>query len=77
MFNPLVDNFSILTDQEVDKKVVELGRKYWQTSNVNVRQQILTILDMYRTESASRRMRAYQKQAEDNNNDLDGLININ
>lgn len=77
MFNPLVDSFDELTDQQIDEKITDLGKKYWQTQNAGVRQQMLTILDMYREEAASRRAKAYQKQADDNDNDLDSLININ
>jgi len=77
MFNPLVDSFSKLTDQQVDEKITELSRKYWQTQNHSVRQQMLTILNMYREEAQARRAKAYQQQAENNNNDLDSLINVN
>jgi hypothetical protein len=77
MFNPLIDSFTQLTDNQIDEKIVELGRKYWQTTNAGLRQQILTILDMYREEAHSRRAKAYEEQAKNNNNDLDSLININ
>ena len=77
MFNPLIDDFSKLTDNEVDEKVSELGKKYWQTRNPQMRDQIAVIYDMYRIEVQTRRARAYQKEAEDNDNNLDSLININ
>lgn len=77
MFNPLVDSFNDLTDQQIDEKVSELGRKYWQTQNYRLREQIAVILDMYQAEAQSRRAKMYQKQADDNDNDLDSLININ
>lgn len=77
MFNPLVDSFAELTDQQIDEKVTELGKKYWQTQNYRLREQILSILNMYREESQVRRAKLYQKQADDNDNDLDSLINVN
>ena len=30
MFNPLVDDFSLLKDSEVEEKLFDLKRKYWQ-----------------------------------------------
>jgi hypothetical protein len=77
MFNPLVDDFSKLSDNEVDEKVSDLGKKYWQTRNLQMRDQIAVIYDMYRMEAQSRRAKAYQKEAENGDNDLDSLININ
>ena len=77
MFNPLLDNMDQLTDSEVDTKINELSKKYWQTQNYKVKEQIAVIYDMYRLEAQSRRARAYQQQKDDNDNDLDGLININ
>jgi hypothetical protein len=49
MFNPLVDNFSKLSDNEVEEKISELGRKYWMTRNPEVQMQISTILEMYKS----------------------------
>lgn len=79
MFNPLVDNFCELTDTQIEEKIVELGKKYWQAANNPALQnQIGTILEMYKQEIASRRARAYQKQNDnEDDSDLDSLININ
>lgn len=78
MFNPLVDSFDQLTDTEIEQKIIELGRKYWQAGrNPQLQSQIATILDMYKQEIAARRARAYQKQNENqDDNGLDDLINI-
>lgn len=77
MFNPLVDDFSQLSDNEVEEKLQDLGKKYWQTTNLQLRDQVATIYEMYRAEAAARRAKAYQRQADDNDNDLDSLINVN
>jgi hypothetical protein len=77
MFNPLVDNLSSLTDSEIEEKVSDLGKKYWQTRNLQVRDQIAAVYEMYSTEAQARRAKAYQRQADDNDNDLDSLINVN
>lgn len=76
MFNPLVDNFNELTDTQIDEKIQELSRKYWQTRNLDLQNQISTILEMYKQESSSRRAKAYQEMQENNNSGLDKLINV-
>jgi hypothetical protein len=77
MYNPLADDFSKLSDSEIEAKISELGRKYFQTHNTQLQIQIATILDMYKEEVRARRARQYLKQKEQNgNNDLDNLINI-
>jgi len=76
MFNPLVDDMKKLSDQQVEEKVSELGKKYWQTRNLQLRDQIASIYEMYRLEAQARRAKAYQSQSNDDN-DLDSLININ
>ena len=77
MFNPLVDDFSALTDTEVEEKVVELGRKYWMSRNPDLQAQIATILEMYKEEARARRARAYQQSQDNDDSGLDNLININ
>lgn len=78
MFNPLVDNLTSLSDMELDQKIVELGRKYWQTRNPQLQEQISTILEMYKQELVSRRAIQAQRQQDQNNGDnsLDNLINV-
>lgn len=77
MFNPLVDSFSVLTDSEIEDKISELGRKYFQSRNPQVQAQIATILEMYKEEARARRASALLKQSEQNgDNGLDNLINI-
>ncbi len=75
MFNPLVDSFSELTDTEVENKILELTKKYYQTHNPNLQMQIANILDMYRSEAQVRRANALKSQQNDDNG-LDSLINV-
>lgn len=77
MFNPLVDKFDNLSDAEIESKIIELGRKFYLTNNLEVRTQISTLLEMYKEEMRSRRARLYQKINKNNDSDLDNLININ
>lgn len=76
MFNPLVDNFSDLTDAQIDEKIIELGRKYWMTRNPDVQVQIYTILEMFKEEARVRQAQAFKKSQESGDSDLDSLINV-
>ena len=79
MFNPLVDNFDKLTDSEVEDKISELSRKYFQSRNPQVQQQISTILEMYKEEGRARRAKQYsdlQNNSNDTQNGLDNLIKV-
>jgi hypothetical protein len=76
MFNPLVDSFDQLTDTQIDERIQELGRKYWMTRNPDVQGQIAVVLEMFKQEAASRRVKAFQKMQENGDNDLDNLINV-
>lgn len=78
MFNPLVDSFSELKDVEIENKIVELQRKYFQAgANPQLQQQVQAILEMYKLEMQERRSKSLQKQKQDDGeNSLDNLINI-
>lgn len=76
MFNPLVDNINSLSDAELDQKINDLTRKYFQTNNPQVHAQIAAILDMYKEEMRARRARQQLQQQENGDSDLDNLINI-
>ena len=76
MFNPLVDSFDDLTDSEVDDKIQELSRKYWQTKNPSLQQQISTVLEMFKAEAVTRRAKQLQKSQTDSESGLDNLINV-
>ena len=78
MFNPLVDSFSELKDAEIENKIVELQRKYFQAGAIpQLQQQVQAILEMYKLEMQDRRSKSLQKQNQENgDNSLDNLINI-
>jgi hypothetical protein len=75
LFNPLADNFEDLTDSQLQEKVQDLTRRYYQTRNPGLQNQIAVMLDMFRQEQTARMYK--QKQQDDDNPDLDNLININ
>lgn len=76
MFNPLVDSLEHLSDSEIDAKISELGRKYFQSHNPQVQQQLAVLLEMYKDEARTRRAKQYQKIQQNTDNGLDSLINI-
>lgn len=75
MFNPLADNFEDLTDSQIQEKVQDLTKRYYQTRNPGLQNQIAVMLDMFRQEQTLRMYK--QKQQDSDDPDLDNLININ
>jgi len=77
MLHPLLDSISSLTDSEVELKISQLSRKFWQTKNPQVQEQISSILEIYKEEAIARRAKSsIQKNEKDGENGLDNLINI-
>jgi len=78
MLNPLVDSLAGFTPQQLEDKVIELQRKYFQSHNPSLQSQIANILDIYREELYVRRAIEYQRQKDQDNGGkgLDSLINI-
>lgn len=74
--HPLVDNLSYLKDAELENKINDLTRKYFQTYNVSIQSQIVAVLDSYKEELNNRRMIAYEKMMNTRDKGLDKLINI-
>ena len=74
--HPLVGDLSSLKDSELEAKVNELSKKYFSTYNVDVREQIVMVLDTYKEELNNRKQREYNKMVQSRNKDLDNLINV-
>ena len=75
--HPLVYDLSKLKDSEIESKILDLSKKYWQSSNPSVRDQISMLLDSYNEELRTRRSKLWQQQQENNDKGLDTLINVN
>ena len=75
MIHPLVNDISTLKDAEIEGKIQDLQRKYFQTQNTSIKQQMVVFLDLYRNEMQSRRAKALEQQYQKRDRDLDGLIN--
>ena len=75
--HPLAEDFSQLKDNEIEEKIQQLSKKYFQATNSAVQHQITMFLDMYKAELANRRARMWQEQYQKRDTDLDSLINVN
>jgi hypothetical protein len=74
--HPLAEDFSQLKDTEIEARVSELGKKYWQSSNPALQNQISMFLELYNEELRSRRAKVWQQQYQNRDKGLDKLINV-
>jgi hypothetical protein len=74
--HPLAEDFSQLKDAEIETRVSELSKKYWQSSNPALQNQISLFLDLYNEELRSRRAKMWQQQYQSRDKGLDKLINV-
>lgn len=75
--HPLVNDLSDLKDIEIENKILDLSKKYYQTHNSNLQYQIRLLLDVYNEELKNRRNKLLQQQLENRNQELDKLIKVN
>lgn len=76
MFHPLEENLSDIKDSEIDQKVQELTKKYYQACRLGKPElltQISTFLTIYKSEQSKR---YYEKTKTGLDGDLDQLINV-
>lgn len=64
-----------LTVPQLEEKIHDLTKKYWMTANPQVKEQISTFIEIYKSELESHL--AKQKSVQDQDLGLDNLININ
>jgi len=78
MHNPLVNGLDQLSLNELEQKIIELQRKYFQSNNPSVQAQIVNFLEIYKDELNTKRALDAQRQKEqqDDDNSLDNLINV-
>lgn len=76
--HPFINNLSEMSDNELEEKIFLLNRRFFQTSNPELKSQITLALDTYKEEVNVRRAIAAQKQKDqqDVEKGLDNLINI-
>lgn len=76
MYNPLIGSLRRLSDSAVNEKIAELQVKYFQTNNPSMQTQILASLNNYKEEALRRSEELFKKTKANDEEDLDGLINI-
>lgn len=79
MFHPLEGDLSQLKDSEVEAKLSELTRKYYQASrlgNPDLLTQLSTFVTIYRDELRKRQAKAMMSTNNVTNEDLGQLINV-
>jgi hypothetical protein len=74
--HPLILNLAEIKDSELDSKIGDLTKKYFMTTNAELKMQIVNVLDTYKEEQSRRQQAAWQKAAESQNKDLDKLIKV-
>jgi hypothetical protein len=74
--HPLVTDLSALKETELESKLQELSKRYFQSSNLEVRHQLTMLIDDYKAELSQRRSKMWQEQYQKRDTDLDSLINI-
>jgi predicted DNA-binding protein (UPF0278 family) len=80
MFNPLLEDLTVLKDAEIEGKINELSRKYTiaaRTGMNDVLPQIAVILEALRMEMSKRQAQSLKKATKNSNKDLDDLIKVN
>jgi hypothetical protein len=74
--HPLAEDFSQLKDSEIEEKLHELSKKFYQTQNPGVQRQISMFIDLYQEEIRMRRAKLWQQQYQNRDKDLDKLIKV-
>jgi hypothetical protein len=75
-FHPLEGDLSQLKDSEIEAKVIELNKKYYQAARLGNSQlltQVATFVTIYKEEMSKRYLAKSRGQLD---NDLDQLINV-
>lgn len=75
--HPLAEDMRQLKDTEIEERILDLSKKYFQATNPHIKHQITLFLDLYKEELNSRRAKIWQEQYQKRDTDLDSLININ
>lgn len=76
MIHPLAEDYTKLKDAEVEARIQDLSRKYFQSQNPAVKQQIAIFLDIYKTELQSRRAKSLEQLYQNRDKNLDKLIKV-
>jgi hypothetical protein len=79
MFNPLLEDLTLLKDVDLESRMVDLNKKYsiaLRTGNGMLAQQVAVVIEAVREETLRRQREATKKLLQKQNKDLDDLINV-
>ena len=74
--HPLVNNLDSMTMSELEAKVADLSKKYFQTANPSLQTQISMVLESYQSALSTKRQAELTKLIDKSDKGLDKLINI-
>ena len=73
MIHPYGDDLKSLSDLQIHEKLKDLNKKYFMTTNAQLQEQIIMLIDGFKLELEARNVSKSLKKDE---NELDNLINI-
>ena len=79
MFHPLSEDPTSLKDTELDDKIRDLTKKYFQSSRFpdqSLARQVREMLTIYKQELVRRQQKAFADSKKKRDTDLDTLINV-
>jgi hypothetical protein len=74
--HPFVNDTADLTDSELEEKIQSASRNYWRTTNPQIQSQIQMIIETYKQELETRKVKQRLEQQNNDDPDLDNLINV-
>jgi hypothetical protein len=76
--HPFASGLSSLSDQELDNKIIELTKKYYQSLRYSpsIASQVVLLLSTYKTEQQDRAIAKSKKVSENGEDDINELIKI-
>ena len=76
MLHPFSEDTKDLTVSELQEKLSDLSKKYFQTLNPQVKEQIGTFIEFYKQEILIKEQKLRQEEQKNGDLDLDNLIKV-
>jgi hypothetical protein len=76
MLHPFSEDTKDLTVSELQEKLSDLSKKYFQTNNPQVKEQIGTFIEFYKQEILIKEQKLRQEEQKNGDLDLDNLIKV-
>ena len=76
MLHPFSEDTKDLTVSELQEKLSDLSKKYFQTHNPQVKEQIGTFIEFYKQEILIKEQKLRQEEQKNGDLDLDILIKV-